>query len=61
MFINFHAHPLLMFFVINIFAIHRFFFPLVYVEFDAMIYQQIMIIPIDTNCLHLLLNYFKLL
>ena len=30
MFINFHAHPLHILRVINIFAIDRFFFPLVY-------------------------------
>ena len=30
MFINFHAHPLHISWVINIFAIHCFFFPLVY-------------------------------
>ena len=32
MFINFHAHPLHILWVINIFAIHCFFFPLVYMN-----------------------------
>ena len=35
MFMNFHAHPLHILWVIYIFALHRFFFPLVYMYYSV--------------------------